>query len=563
MRAFKAGGSRGDSASPAPSADRPLQFPHRRVVSSALLIVLALAAVYGQTARNEFINYDDDIYLLSNPEVTAGLSWRGVLWAFGFHASNWHPLTWVSHMIDSQLFGGWAGGHHLVSAGLHAVNAILLLAVLRALTGSLWRSAAVAALFALHPLRVESVAWAAERKDVLSGLFWLLTTTAYLRYLRRPGAGRYGATLCLFALGLMAKPMLVTLPFVLLLLDWWPLGRAPRSGGSRPGQGSAGHRRTWPALVWEKAPFLALALASSFVTLRAASESSLPMVRPDLATKYGNAVLSYVRYAASFVWPAQLAPLYPYPRSGIAWAAAAAATLALILVTAVVISRRSRQPYLPVGWFWYLGTLVPVIGVVQTGALARGDRYTYLTMIGLTIAVVWSIGDAWPQRPRARGGLVLATVGALAALAVASGSYVRVWRNNLSLFGYAAQATEDNYIMLNNFAGALKIAGREEEAARVLEDAVRVNPEYCDARLNLGRTLAGLGRCQQALEPLNHALLCFELQEFKTADVAATHDSLASCYLNLGRLAEAQWHFSALRELETAQGGAFLGSGKR
>jgi len=520
----------------------------RRFVVLALIIFLAVAAVYGQTGLHEFINYDDDAYILNNPEVTGGISWDGVLWAFGFHASNWHPLTWLSHMLDCQLFGLWAGGHHLVSAGFHAVNALLLMALLMAMTGSLWRSAAVAALFALHPLRVESVAWAAERKDVLSGLFWLLATTAYLRYVRRPGPGRYGAALGLFALGLMAKPMLVTLPFVLLLLDWWPLGRVLRSRERRPGQDPSAGRHSWPTLVWEKAPFLTLSLASCLVTLHAAS-ASLPMVRPDWVTRYGNAVLSYVHYVASFAWPARLAPLYPYPRTGIPWAATAAATLALILVTAIVLSRRRRHPYLAVGWFWYLGTLVPVIGIVQMGALARGDRYTYLSMIGLAIAVVWPIGDAWQRQPRARGGLAAASVLACAALAVASGSYVRVWQNNLTLFGYATRVTEGNYLMLNNYAGALRSAGREEEAARVLEDAVRINPEYCDAQLNLGRTLGGMDRCREALTPLNRALLCFESQEFKATDVAAAHDALANCYLSLGRLAEAQWHISALSEM--------------
>ncbi|MHB8834562.1 MAG: hypothetical protein ACYC9Y_02500 [Candidatus Methylomirabilia bacterium] len=521
----------------------------RQFAVPALIIFLAVAAVYGQTGLHEFINYDDDTYILNNPEVTGGLSWAGVRWAFGFHAANWHPLTWISHMLDCRLFGLWAGGHHLVGAGFHAVNAILLMALLMAMTGSLWRSAAVAALFALHPLRVESVAWAAERKDVLSGLFWLLTVTAYLRHVRRPSPGRYIAALGLFALGLMAKPMLVTLPFLLLLLDWWPLGRFLNARERRLGQDPVADRRGWPTLVWEKAPFLALSLASCLVTLDAASTSSLPMVRPDLATRYGNAVLSYVRYLASFSWPARLAPLYPYPRTGIPWTAVAAATLALILVTAVMLSRRRRNPYLAVGWLWYLGALIPVIGIVQTGALSRGDRYTYLAMIGLTIAVVWSIAAVWPRHRWARGGLATAAVVAITVLAVASGSYVRVWRNNLSLFGYASRATGGNYLMLNNYAGALRHAGRGEEAVLALEDAVRINPEYCDAQLNLGRTRAGLSRCREALDPLNRALLCFEQREFKATDVAASHDALAHCYLDLGRLAEAQWHFSALREI--------------
>ena len=526
----------------------------RQFAVLALIMFLAVAAVYGQTGVHEFINYDDDVYILNNPEVTGGVTWAGVLWAFGNHASNWHPLTWLSHMLDCQLFGLWAGGHHLVGAGLHAVNAILLMALLTAMTGSLRRSAAVAALFALHPLRVESVAWAAERKDLLAALFWLLTTAAYLRYVRRPGFARYGAALGLFALGLMAKPMLVTLPFVLLLLDWWPLGRAVRRGERAAGDEPAAGRPGWPALVREKAPFLTLSLASCLVTLRASAEGSLPMVRPDGATRYGNAVLSYVDYLKSFVWPARLAPLYPYPTLGISWEAAAAATAALIIATATVLSRGRRQPYLAAGWFWYLGALVPVIGIVQAGALARGDRYTYLTMIGVAIALVWSIGDAWPRQAPARAALAIATVGTLAALAVVSGLYVRTWRDNLTLFAHAVRTTEGNYVMLNNYAGALRNAGREEDAVRALEEAARINPEYCAAQLNLGRILGGLGRCQEALPPLDRAVLCFERQNFKATDVAAAHEALANCYRDLGRFAEAQWHFSAMLKMKLNSG---------
>jgi len=510
----------------------------------ALLLVLGVAAVYGQTGRHEFVNYDDNVYILDNPEVTGGVTLTGVRWAFGFHAANWHPLTWLSHMLDCQLFGLWAGGHHLMSAGIHAGNAVLLLAVLTAMTGSLARSAAVAAVFALHPLRVESVAWAAERKDVLAGLLWLLTLLAYVRYTRRPGAARYLATLGLFALGLTAKSILVTLPFVLLLLDWWPLGRA------LPGPRTA--RRSWPSLVREKAPFLALSLASCLVTLKASREGSLPMVNPDTATAFGNAVLSCVRYLGSFVWPLRLAPLYPYPVAGIPREVAAAATAALVLATAAAFFLSRRRPYLPVGWLWFLGTLVPVIGIVQTGSLARADRYTYLSMIGIAAAVVWLVGDLAPRRARARAALAGTFAVVLAALAATSFAYVRVWRDNLSLFEHAARVTRDNSVMLNNYAGALRSAGRDDEAARVLEDAVRADPDFCDARLNLGRTLAGLSRHQDALEPLNRALLCFELRGRKAVDVAATHAALGNCFLLLGRFADAEWHFLALLAIDPA-----------
>lgn len=519
----------------------------RRFLVSALLLALGVAAVYAQTGWHEFVHYDDNAYILDNPAVIGGLTVPGVRWAFGFHAANWHPLTWLSHMLDCQLFGLWAGGHHLTSAGIHAGNAVLLLAVLATMTGSFARSAAVAALFALHPLRVESVAWAAERKDVLAGLLFLLTMLAYVHHARRPGTARFLATLGLFALGLTAKPTLVTLPFVLLLLDWWPLGRAlpiPRAN-----DGPRATRRAWPALVLEKAPFFALSLVSSLVTLRASQSGSLPMVNPDYATTYGNAVLSCVRYLGSFAWPLRLAPLYPYPVAGIPREAAAAATAALLLATAAAFFRSRRRPYLPVGWLWFLGMLVPVSGIVQTGSLARADRYTYLSMIGVAIAVVWLAGDLAPRRARARAALAGVFAAVLAALAAASFAYVRIWRDDLSLFGYAARVTRDNGVMLNNYAGALGSAGRDEEAIRVLEEAVRIDPHYCNPHLNLGRTLAGLGRYQEALEPLNRALLCFELRGRKAAEVAATHAALGNCFLLLGRFADAEWHFLALLEI--------------
>ena len=528
---------------PAAAQSRPNPRVDRRLLPLALILVLAVGAVYGQTFHHEFIAYDDDTYILNNPEVTGGLAWKGFLWAFGFHAGNWHPLTWLSHMLDAQLFGLWAGGHHLVSAGFHAANAVLLLVVLSALTGALWRSAAVAALFALHPLRVESVVWAAERKDVLSALFWLLTMAAYLGFVRRPGTRRYLLALGLFAVGLTAKPMLVTLPFALLLLDWWPLGRALRHGERGSQQAVFADRRTLRALLVEKLPFFTLSLLLSLVTLRAQTLNVLPFVTPDFATRLANAVTSYVRYLGAFAWPDGLAFLYPYPRAGIPGVAAATATAGILFLSAVVVFFGRRRPYLPFGWFWYLGTLVPVIGLIQMGGQARSDRYTYLTMIGVAVALTWLASDLCSRRKGARLALSAVFAVLLAALAVSSAAYARVWRDSLTLFEYTVSVTKDNFIVLNNLGSMLMERGRNDRAITVLQQTERINPEHCNAPYNLGITLLLSVRNREALEALSRALACYEREGRLGAYIADTHFQLGVALANLGRYPEAEAHF--------------------
>jgi len=515
----------------------------------ALILVLAVAAIYGQTLRHEFISFDDDTYILNNPEVTGGISWRGFRWGFGYHAGNWHPLTWISHMTDSQMFGLWAGGHHLVSAGLHAANAVLLMAVLTAMTGAFWRSAAVAALFALHPLRVESVAWAAERKDVLSALFWLLAMGAYLRYARRPGTRRYLTVLGLFALGLTAKPMLVTLPFALLLLDGWPLGRALMPGERKSPRAALSGFRAWRALIIEKTPFFALSLISSLVTMRGQTLNVLPFVTPDLATRLANAAISYLRYLGSFFWPEGLAFLYPYPRAGspVGAVAAALAVLLAISVAAGIFGR--RRPYLPVGWLWYLGTLVPVIGLMQVGGQARSDRYTYLAMIGVAVALTWLACDLWPRRTGVRRALTGAFVIALVALTVLSAAYVRVWRDSITLFGYTVRVTRDNFIVLNNFGSMLMSSGRIQEAIGVLQETERINPEHCNAPYNLGVALVRAFRFQEALAPLSRALACYEREGRVGVYIADTHYNQGVALSRLGRYPEAEWHLRTVLQI--------------
>ena len=523
-----------------------------RFAAFAALLVLAVAAVYAQTARHEFISYDDDVYITANPMVSHGFTVKGVRQAFGFHAANWHPLTWLSHMLDSELFGSWAGGHHLVSAAIHAANAVALFAVLGALTGRALPSAATAALFALHPLRVESVAWASERKDVLSTLLLLLTIGAYVRYARRPGAGRYAGVLLLFAAGLMAKPMLVTLPFALLLLDFWPLGRFRGPGAAMGGAagGAPAWRRSRLAPVAEKVPLFALSVVSSIVTLIGQTTDVIPSVHPDAATRLANAAVSYLLYLRDFAWPSQLALPYPYPRGGVPVAPALGAAATLALVTATAVFLRQRRPYLATGWLWYLGTLVPVIGLVQVGAQSRSDRYTSVSQIGIAIALVWLAADGWPRRRWARRALAAGSLAAIASLALVAAAYVRVWSGNIPLYEHVLRVTRDNVMILDNYGNALQDVGRYAEAARAHTEAVRVDPEHCNSKYNLGNALYRLRRYREALDAYERSLACYLREGRQGAYLVDTYANLGNTNLTLNRPAEAERHYRALLHID-------------
>jgi protein O-mannosyl-transferase len=352
-----------------------------------MALVLVNVAVFGAVRHFDFVTWDDPPYVTENPIVRAGLTWSGVVWAFTTaHGPYWHPLTWLSHMLDVQLYGLHAGGHHLTNLVLHVSNSVLLLLLLRRMTGALWKSAAVAALFAVHPLHVESVAWVAERKDVLSTLFWILTMWAYLTYARRPGAGRYAAVLLVFALALMAKPMVVTLPLILLLLDVWPLGRVSLS---------------WHRLVLEKTPMFALSAAAGVATIvvqqRVGALAAITSVTPGL--RVANALVSYGNYLAKTLWPARLAALYPYPQSLPAWPWLLTCGFGLAAISVAAVRLAPRRPYLMMGWFWYLLTLLPVIGLVQVGPQAMVDRFTYVPLVGVFVIVVWGASDALGTGP--------------------------------------------------------------------------------------------------------------------------------------------------------------------
>ena len=487
----------------------------RRV--TALSLVLATLAVYAGVRHAQFITYDDPMYVAENVHVRGGVTWSAIAWALrSGYAANWHPLTWVSHMLDVELWAFDPRGHHATSLVLHAANSVLLLVVLERMTRAFWPSAMVAALFALHPTHVESVAWIAERKDVLSTFFLMLTLLAYRHYTQRPGRARYGLTLALFALGLMAKPMLVTLPFALLLLDYWPLERM------RAGQ--------LGRLVREKIPFFALALLASIATFVAQKSSgavaSVKVV--DTPTRLSNALLSYVRYIAKTLWPTDLAIYYPHTNR-LQPALAAGALALLALITWFAVRERVRRPYLVCGWLWYLGTLVPVIGLVQVGSQAMADRYTYIPSIGLYVAAVWSAREWISQRASIAVSVATAI---LLALALTTRHQVEYWRNTRALFGHTLAITTDNAVANQCYGYSLLLDGETADAIGYLREALRLSPDFPDAHNNLGTALGSQGHVEEAIEQF-HAALRTEPENSKT------HYNLAFALGNAGRFAEA------------------------
>ena len=484
---------------PAPARARPIE-PGSRLANPyliALVLVAATVAVYAQVASFDFVNFDDYPYVTDNAHVKAGLTVPGVVWAFAATTqSNWHPLTWLSLMLDAQIGGLSPRVFHLTNLLFHIANVLLVFYILRRITGFDWRSAVVAALFAIHPLHVESVAWVAERKDVLSTFFWLLTMLAYGCYAAKPRAASYLLVTFLFALGLMAKPMLVTLPMVLLLIDFWPLGRLP--GAVR-------------VVVLEKLPLLALSIVSSIVTVIAQDRGGalVSLESHSTGARIGNALVAYVAYLRQMIWPQGLAALYPHPRGSLSPAIVLGSIMVLALLTAVAVREASHRPYLTVGWFWYLITLVPVIGLVQVGNQARADRYTYVPLLGPFIAVVWWSAEsvaAWvragnaPQRERqARALLGAASIAALLPLAACAYVQVGYWRNSLTLYERALEVTRDNAVVENNLGEVYSRLERTDEAIVHFREAMRINPGYSVHQTNLSRSLIKQGYLEEGI----------------------------------------------------------------
>jgi tetratricopeptide (TPR) repeat protein len=522
------------SSSPSPSRVAPIL-----VVAGLSLLVLL---VFWQVGGHSFINYDDGQYIWENPHVQGGLSKESVSWAFTtFYAVNWHPLTWLSHMTDVQLFGLDAGWHHRMNVLFHLANTLLLFLVLWRMTGGLWRSAFVAALFAVHPLHVESVAWVSERKDVLSTLFWLLTMGAYLEYVRRPSVSRYLPVFVFLALGLMCKPMLVTLPFVLLLLDWWPLGRMSAEGAPA----SERWRLSLPTVyrrVWEKMPLLGLSAISCVVTYIAQSQGKavVSLGRITIGPRLSNTLVSYAVYLEQMVWPSSLAVIYPHPAiigGDIAVWKVAGSVLLLAGISWLVWRERQRRPYLALGWLWYLGTLVPVIGLVQVGGAAHADRYTYVPLIGVFIAAAWGVPELIPTG-RWRERILGVSAGAvLAALAVTAWFQAGYWRDNITLYSRSLVVTEGNWMVLSNLGGAYEDRGEHVRARECFMEALRIKPEYAPAWYNFGVSTASLGRQEEAIGYYMEALRV-------EPEYAPALNGLGLARKQLGRLQEAAENFS-------------------
>ena len=618
--------------------DQTWNLPTKGVICVALGLITLV--VFAPSLTHEFLAYDDQVYVTENTHVQAGLTWPGVEWAFrSSAASNWHPVTWLSHMLDCQLYGLRPAGHHLTNVLLHAANSLLLFLVLSRMTGAMWRSVCVAALFAWHPLHVESVAWVAERKDVLSTFFFLLTLGAYGRYVEgqsikardgRDGTGNgrngtgtsntprtprithhasrftsrgsrfYLLSLSFFALGLMSKPMVVTLPFVLLLLDYWPLGRSAEcgvrsaeSGGSHVQWEAAG----WTRLVAEKIPFLALSATCCGLTVGAqqGSYSVVSVAGLPLSRRIPHALVAYVHYLGAMALPRHLAAHYPYPTTTSA-AVVVGAGVVLVLMSLLAWWFAARRPYLVVGWLWYLGTLVPVIGLVQVGDQAWADRYTYLPLIGVFLAVVWGVADLaqeWSAGEAARtnagrvvpGGVAVAA--GLALLAVTS-IQLRYWKDTRTLFAHAAQVTRHNGRAITVLGSLLAKEGKLQEAMSLYAEALRYQPDNPEAHFFLGNALEQQGKLDEAITEYTRALWFKPLQEkthlalgmflakqkqyepaaehYRAAlainpESAIAHNNLARLRHSQGRMAEAMKHYEAALKLnpELAQAHNNLG----
>jgi len=513
-----------------------------------VFLAATVVGVYWPVRNHEFIMYDDNVYVSENKQVKEGLTWENVRWAFTHQcSSNWHPLTWFSHMLDVEIYGMRPGGHHFTNVVIHATNTVLLFAVFEYMTGALWASAFIAAMFGLHPLHVESVAWAAERKDVLSTLFMILAMGAYVLYVRRGGIGRYLGVLALFAAGLMAKPMLVTLPFVLLLLDYWPLERARFGKDDLEGGGiTAGVvRRSLSYLVKEKIPFFVLSAISSAVTfiVQKSSGAVVPIEQFNLRIRISNAIVSYVGYIWHTLWPLKLAVLYPHPGNNISAAAVLGSMLILVVLTACFVYFGMRRKLLLVGWIWYVGMLVPVIGLVQVGAQAMADRYMYMPMTGLLIIVAWGLWEL-----SGKLGWQKITVGFLAAIVVCvsaglTARQVRYWRNSMTLFEHTIEISPQAYDVRNNYASLLKDAGRFGEAIKHFKIALAQKPDMAESYYNLGNTLRKMDRLDEAIANYKKAI------KFKP-DFVEAHYNLGTTLVQAGRLDEAFAAFKKTLELK-------------
>jgi Flp pilus assembly protein TadD len=521
------------------------------VIFVYLALILSTVAVFWQVRNFDFTNYDDNLYVTENQHVLSGLTADNIFWAFTTgHTGYWHPLTWLSLMLDCQLFGPNPGRMHLINLLLHLANTLLLFAILKKITAAVWPSAFVAAAFALHPMHVESVAWIAERKDVLSTLFLLLTLTAYLSYVRHKSLFSYILAVMLFGLGILAKPILVTLPFILLLLDYWPLNRfepqAVKPYGRQFGKSSVvtDRRAVLYRVIIEKVPFFMLSVLTSLVTFAAQSGAG---IAPDvnalpLSSRVTNALLSYTRYIGKMLWPQNLAAFYPFDIGNFTYAQVVLCAILLLVISIFVIGFGRKQKYLLFGWFWFIVTLAPVIGLIQSGTQAYADRYTYVSYIGLFIMIAWGLRallSKWPYR-KIVFGISMPIV--LTILGMCTWLQVSYWKNSSTLFLHALEVTQDNYIAHFNLADDLLTQGKPAVALEHYKKALKIMPGYSDAALSIGYILAGQGDLNQAVEYFKKAIQL-------TPDSLAAHYNLAVAMQKQGRLDEAAAHFTKVIQI--------------
>ena len=502
-----------------------------------LVLIVAICIVYGQVLGFGFINLDDPGYVSGNDIVKQGITTDGIRWAFStFHKANWHPVTWISHMLDVQFFGMNPGMHHLTNVIFHILNALLLFFVLKRMTGTLWRSAAVAGLFALHPLHVESVVWISERKDVLSTFFWLLTMAGYVWYVQQCTVRRYLVVVLFFVLGLLSKPMLVTLPFVLVLLDFWPLKRwepyIQGNIGNDPGKRTLRSRykqQVLPILIAEKIPLIVLSTVSSIVTFYAQKSGGAVGSVDSFAigTRLANAITSYAAYLDKMVRPYNLAVFYPYTDT-FSFITVSLSALLLILITTAVILAVKEKPYLFVGWFWYLGTLFPVIGIVQVGSQSMADRYTYIPLIGVFVMIVWGIVD-FLSRQR-YGKTVLRTVILVFPLFIwVSWVQVGLWKNSETLFMHALDVTRNNYLIHYNLGITLYEQGNVDGAMREYQASLQIKPDFTEAHNNLGTILLLKGYPDETIRHYRESL---RINSHQTD----TYNNLGAAYFRKGNI---------------------------
>jgi Tfp pilus assembly protein PilF len=539
------------SASSTP--DRPARW--RLVVFLAVLLAAGTAAVYAPAMRNGFVNVDDPDYVTRNPYVLGGLTWADIRWALGssYPSSNWHPLTWISHMADVQLYGRNPAGHHFTSVLLHILGVVLLFLLIERATGRALRSAAVAALFAVQPLNVEAVAWISERKSVLCVLFFLLAIGAYGWYAKKPSVARYLWVVLFFALGITAKVMVISFPFALLLLDYWPLARLPGTdaeGAPRP------FFAALRALVIEKIPLFVMAAAGGAVTVYVHSREHALTASMPFSWRFKNAVFSYIAYLGKAIWPVGLAPYYPHPENTLGWTIVALAGLALVGISVVVWRLRERK-YLLVGWLWYLGTMLPMIGFIQTGRQGMADRFMHIPMMGLLFALVWLIGDLAMEKHWQKEIAIAIFLVVLAPFAAVTIKQIGYWHDSYTLFAHTLEVTKNNGFAENDFAVALMERGEPELAAPHFVAAVRLSPDLASPHYNL----AVLLQKQNSLDDAEHEYRAALALSTDQVEIVQSHNNLGILYLGEGKYSTAMAELSAAIAMDPSEQNSYIGRG--